>query len=1289
MRQRALTMASKRKSNDKIKRLPPTKDVLRALFARSGNRCAFPGCDHPLIDERDKFVAQICHIEAAAEGGERFNPNQTNEERRGYQNLVLFCYQHHVTTNDVTEFTVAKLREIKNSHENKNTDFLISNQTLNSVYEEEIKKITQLLERHGSELREHREEFAEHAQKADHHQEVVEDGLGTIKGMLSQIQRQHELLQIDDLPEFDAIKTFKDDNKPKAALVLINKIKEKKWTKLSVNAQYKILINEGICYLDLEKPKQAADAFLKALPLNSNDDNALAYAAIGYHLQKKADEAEQFIQKALKTNPKNVNAYNVLIQLRKKTDFPSLKATIPSDLLNISEISYNLAITARIQGHYPEAIQLLQTCVNKSKKSNPLFLGALGSTILTSITKDTFAHVSGQITQEERTKAEYAIENLSKAWAIYENTEVKNHHGEILIHRAIGKKLLKDLAGAYQDISRACDLVPKNYHFRKHLVIISTELDKFSEALTACDQLLEHPKRQNQAVLLKVDLLQKLERYQESLELLNGLATKQLAKFDQKFLRHYTIAAYTGLGRLGDATKYIDSIITTDPTEISPRIDAVLFWLNQNDTEQATLHLTEAYKLVNESSSKHELFELAQICYKLKDFEKAAGIYEMISDARIYSEITRRLIQSLYNAGKRKKALEICLQLEKDYGLDRFLADGLGMIYESIDDLPNSIAICNKYLDLNPDDQVILFRLAFLYERLEMKEELTKTLARIGPIDYSLKLESLYRLAHVYFVSGLPEVALEIAYETRRSNYNKGQAHVHFFGLLQEFKVEKAEHIYESVQQGTAVRVRDAGGDIIAYVIEDRKDALAERGELDLSNEVAQMLLNKRVGDQIVLNHGSFTERKLDVIEIVSKYHFAMQETYRLFSTRFINEPSIKVVHMPPGDTAKERLAPIFSAIDADEQIHTQLHDLYVNGRAPIGVIASLRRVNPIRTFFHLASDKRLGIRPIWHTTELARVIADLNNAAPIVLDLTAIAVYAALESLPLLERLPNRKVIVQSTFDTVRDLIRELRMSSEGMSTIGKVNGEYVREDVTPERIQNSIDHYESVLKWLRANCEFRPVNVALEMDIKALSEIEKLIGDSFNDSLLVGKELNAVLVSEDNPYRQLAAGEHKVNGIYAFLLSTYMVDKGMITEAENTEFTLKLFALNYQGLPCNMALLRESVKRAKYQPTDPFTLVLSGLTSPLMPEKIAINIVMGFLLEIYSDSSIQIYSSLSIDTIRMNLAIPILKALFRRSIDLRYLAQALAIKFQLLPEQRDTVNDIIRELLKDETIM
>jgi len=98
-------------------RLPIATDVIRALFAKSGNICAFPGCTHELVTERNIFVGQICHIEAANPGGPRYNADSTDEQRRKSSNLILLCYRHHKETDDETLYPKTWFTQIKAEHE--------------------------------------------------------------------------------------------------------------------------------------------------------------------------------------------------------------------------------------------------------------------------------------------------------------------------------------------------------------------------------------------------------------------------------------------------------------------------------------------------------------------------------------------------------------------------------------------------------------------------------------------------------------------------------------------------------------------------------------------------------------------------------------------------------------------------------------------------------------------------------------------------------------------------------------------------------------------------------------------------------------------------------------------------------------------------------------------------------------------------------------------------------------------------------------------------------------------
>lgn len=97
--------------------------TIKRLYALSGNRCAFPGCDRTFVNwEDDTNFSNICHIEDAnpnTHKADRFYPNMSDEQRSDYLNLLLLCPNHHLETNDPSKYSVDKLRELKRKHEER------------------------------------------------------------------------------------------------------------------------------------------------------------------------------------------------------------------------------------------------------------------------------------------------------------------------------------------------------------------------------------------------------------------------------------------------------------------------------------------------------------------------------------------------------------------------------------------------------------------------------------------------------------------------------------------------------------------------------------------------------------------------------------------------------------------------------------------------------------------------------------------------------------------------------------------------------------------------------------------------------------------------------------------------------------------------------------------------------------------------------------------------------------------------------------------------------------------
>jgi len=100
-------------------KIPETE--IKILFAKSGNLCAFPSCQTPIIaneGDEDKPLAEMAHIIAYQDNGPRSDPNIPVSERNKASNLILFCPTHHTIVDKFEfQYNVHVLREMKRLHE--------------------------------------------------------------------------------------------------------------------------------------------------------------------------------------------------------------------------------------------------------------------------------------------------------------------------------------------------------------------------------------------------------------------------------------------------------------------------------------------------------------------------------------------------------------------------------------------------------------------------------------------------------------------------------------------------------------------------------------------------------------------------------------------------------------------------------------------------------------------------------------------------------------------------------------------------------------------------------------------------------------------------------------------------------------------------------------------------------------------------------------------------------------------------------------------------------------------
>jgi len=101
-------------------RMHLSSHMRKSVAALSGNRCAFPDCDQPLMLDGEAFIGELASIESLNGAGPRSSKNSDPSKLVSPDNFLLLCPNHHRIIDRLPEqYTVEWLRKARESHLSK------------------------------------------------------------------------------------------------------------------------------------------------------------------------------------------------------------------------------------------------------------------------------------------------------------------------------------------------------------------------------------------------------------------------------------------------------------------------------------------------------------------------------------------------------------------------------------------------------------------------------------------------------------------------------------------------------------------------------------------------------------------------------------------------------------------------------------------------------------------------------------------------------------------------------------------------------------------------------------------------------------------------------------------------------------------------------------------------------------------------------------------------------------------------------------------------------------------
>ena len=1033
--------------------------------------------------------------------------------------------------------------------------------------------------------------------------------------------------------EIDEIRDLIESIRPKEALDRIEALEKRiNLNSLSQTIKFRILTNKGAALSALGEEEKAGLLFIEAFQYNPEDEKALCNKALGHLFLGQNDIASKVVEQVLQKNPTSQRAYEILVYNANACDsLQSVIEKIPEVLRKNASIAYAIAHLARERQMEPDVLQWLEIALKNSNTDKPV--PDLKATIATAILQ-TFEKrhdvQSGILNTDDKERLERALAFLDDSIGALENSKTLKYRVAWVGNRSVAHKLLGHQEKALADVEYAIRLEPDNPIFLRQKAFLLHEYGKSDEAIAILKQIISNPRVPEASFLLagifhdQADNDNAIKILEESIK--NTDKPSDLLSEEKRLL----IYSYIRKEKLDLARKIANELRSVNPGSVIDLVISAKVEKRANSIDAHDQLLNEARSYIAEKTPLRDLFELADELYSSKRYADAWPLYERLVDLRSGSLFVSKLIYSYYESELYVKALEAARSVPEKTK-SRFVYDIEVSILESMGDLKGAIAVSEKYIGNNPEDLAFKVKWAAYLLRdgqFEKLDDFLRSDIDLSRFPIDIRFNVSRQLAWLYSQRGLSLKALEIAYELRKNYPRNGDAHTTYLGIfLDREKTIKDQLSPTKIDVDVAVAVEESGSQKHWYVIENKpgndKDALAP------DDPLAKKLIGKKLNDEIIQDKGKPSETRLKVVEIKSKYVHALHETMAMFPHLFGEEdnPPIKrfTIKNDPSDEGKtqDQLMRIFETTTGRNEHILRVQKLYEEGKLTIGTFANLIGRSPIIIWGGLASNRNIGIRCCIGTIdERWNAIKNVREKKAAAVDITALLTLGNIDRLNLLKDSFEEIFVAQSTIDILTQEITEKKgIGSEGFMTVWKEGDQYYRQEITASDIEKQIAFLKKIKDWIAANCIVAPMVEILKIPKERREGLYKTIGECFVDTILIAKERDCSIYSDDHGTRAIAQNEFAVNGFWTQILALVAAEKELITVDELEEINISLCGLHYHHTTISGQTLFHAARLAGWTSTGVFTTVLAGIAGPSIELKSAMMVAVDFFYQLWKE--------------------------------------------------------------------
>ncbi|WDF69199.1 hypothetical protein PQ465_02170 [Sphingobacterium oryzagri] len=861
-------------------RKSPTSSTLRRLYTLSGNQCAFPGCTHALVNNEGVGIAQICHIEAAEKGGQRYNKDQADEERRAFENLIVLCHAHHKVTDDISKYGVSELKSMKASHEQMflENGYEIEDSVLDRIKDAIDEKLDEIINQNNQ----------THQTLAEIKMEVATISSAQVNISTNGSNLYNELLKIGI--------SFRKDNNFVAALSSFQKTEEESWSILDGEVKFKLLANIGATLLDMGRNEEAAIYFLKIQQLEKETLESLAYICLAYAILKQEEQFDYFFEKTISKGKDNENLWLAYLLLKGGTVPTSvLHKEIPDPIVKQDFILIKLLELYQAEGKLNEVQELfwkIEAIVEDETYKHwqiiSSYIGLIVSPIL-KVHKLQFV----AFTEKEILIVKKALHLYDRVIGLLENSGANKMLSLAYYNRSLCFVALSREAEGERDQERAWGISQRFFSF-KGLFLFHLKNKKYER----CELLLEEWKQQRinvqpeerfEVIACEARLLAKKGDFVRLERVLMDEYDDTTSEYKPLILDNLVLNGVDS-GDYNSVIKYANMLVTEFPNHAYGYIGLFAYYMRQKDPSNAKRALKEAKgKTYDKRSEVFIWMQLADGFCELQEYQEALVYFEKLVNCNSINVVTTRFAECHYNLENYEKV--ILVLADKDLStLDFISLQLLFLSYYNLGLKVQAEEALAQGLRLKESRDVNLFRKigAQYYSECDHFEEAAKLILAIDDFD-CLGVKDMFDLACLLSSMGYIREAFDLAYKLRVIYYETFEAQKYYFDLhvFNDNSLDNNIALYlKKVEENTLVVLKDENGkESKFYLAGDNK--ISDGVLLKAGNQLWDVLLGAVKGQRILLPN---TMGNFEVADIWSNYLLSFRDSLFLLQNKYADK---------------------------------------------------------------------------------------------------------------------------------------------------------------------------------------------------------------------------------------------------------------------------------------------------------------------------------------------------------------------------------------------------------------